>query len=538
MKIRNLSSSNSVAGEGIIRWSMQDEHGDLVHIELLGYHIPTAEVRLLSPQVLLKTIGGQSKQTVHGIKVSLDNGIKLKAEFCPRSNLPVIPLAHEASSKKCFWAQAFGFSANNFQDLNKIRNVLHQSNTNLSQSQKELLLWHQWLSHASVKWIQALMRDRKWLPTNVNKNEPALHTGPFIRTKAGSRAHCCDSSTLHCAACLYAKASTRTPSNLAPRPSTKNNILKRDHLLPGDCVSADHYFSPIIGRLPHTYGREHNGYTCGSLFVDHASGKIFNFSQYSNTAAETIRSAIRLETMASDEGFKIKSYHSDNGIFASPDFKQHCSLQNQKYNFGAVGAKHQNGIAERNIKTVAQWARANMLHLATLWPQYAHAKYWPQAIDYAVWVFNRLPNMESGISPNEIWFSARGTSAVDLPRTHVFGCPVYVLDPALQDGKKIPKWDPCAHLGLFLGFLDLHSSQVPMVLNVTTGRISPQFHVIFDDKFDTVHSLPVDQPLTEQWNQILRLGHDSFTDLDYGEDGEPILPTLLDIARSYSEQRQ
>ncbi len=136
MTIRDLSSSNSVAGEGIIRWSMQDEHGDLVHIELLGYHIPTAEVRLLSPQVLLKTIGGQSKQTVLGIKVSLDNGIKLTAAFCPRSNLPVIPLAHEASSKICFWTQAFGFSANNFQDLNKIRNVLHQSNINLSQSQK------------------------------------------------------------------------------------------------------------------------------------------------------------------------------------------------------------------------------------------------------------------------------------------------------------------------------------------------------------------------------------------------------------------
>ncbi len=115
---------------------------------------------------------------------------------------------------------------------------------------------------------------------------------------------------------------------------------------------------------------------------------------------------------------------------------------------------------------------------------------------------------------------------------------MYVLNPALQDGKKIPKWDPRACLGLFLGFSDLHSSQVPMVLNVTTGWISPQFHVIFDDKFDTVHSLPVDQPLTEQWNQILRLGHDSFTDLDYGEDGEPILPTLLDVTRSYSEQRQ
>ena len=58
MKIKDLSSSNSVAGEGILRWTMQDMHGETVHVELLGYHIPTAEVRLLSPQVLLKTIGG------------------------------------------------------------------------------------------------------------------------------------------------------------------------------------------------------------------------------------------------------------------------------------------------------------------------------------------------------------------------------------------------------------------------------------------------------------------------------------------------
>jgi hypothetical protein len=54
---------------------------------------------------------------------------------------------------------------------------------------------------------------------------------------------------------------------------------------------------------------------CGSLFVDHASGKIFNFPQYSNTADETIKSAVKLEAMARDEGFKIKEYHSYNGIF-------------------------------------------------------------------------------------------------------------------------------------------------------------------------------------------------------------------------------
>jgi hypothetical protein len=241
--------------------------------------------------------------------------------------------------------------------------------------------------------------------------------------------------------------------------------------------------------------------------------------------------------MAREEGFRIKSYHSDNGIFACPEFKQHCSSQKQKYNFGAVGAKHQNGIAERNIKTVAQWARANMLHLATLWPEYANAKYWPQAIDYAVWVFNRLPNMESGISPNEIWSSVRSPSE-EISRSHVFGCPVYVLDASLQDGKKIPKWNPRARLGLFLGFSDLHSSLVPMVLNVSTGFISPQFHVIFDDKFETVHSLPLDQPLDKQWADIFKLGRECFLDIDYDESDRPLLPSLSDLIKEYNAAKE
>jgi hypothetical protein len=148
-----------------------------------------------------------------------------------------------------------GFSIDSLADINTVKNILHQGNTNLSLAQKELLPWHQRLSHASVKWIQAMMQDRKWLPSN-DGNDTALHLGPFIPTKIGSHAHGCNTSTLQCAACLYAKASTRSPTNLAPRPSPKNNILKQNHLQPGDCLSADHYFSPIPGRLPNTFGRK------------------------------------------------------------------------------------------------------------------------------------------------------------------------------------------------------------------------------------------------------------------------------------------
>jgi hypothetical protein len=163
-----------------------------------------------------------------------------------------------------------------------------------------------------------------------------------------------------------------------------------------------------------------------------------------------------------------------------------------------------NGVAERNIKTVAQWAHANMLHLANSWPQYVDPTYWPQAINYATWVFNNLPNMDSGISPNELWSTVRSSNDI-FKQAHVFGCPVYVLDAALQYRKKIPKWSPHACLGLFLGFLEVYSSQVPLVLNVETKKISPQFHVIFNNNFHTVNLLPRNTNINEQWKDILKL---------------------------------
>ncbi len=162
-----------------------------------------------------------------------------------------------------------------------------------------------------------------------------------------------------------------------------------------------------------------------------------------------------------------------------------------------MSARIFNGVAEQNIKTVAQWARTNMLHLATHWHQQANLKFWPQAIDYSTWAFNRLPNVDTGLTPNEIWSSVRNTGN-EFARAHVFDCPVYVLDPTLQDGKKIPKWNLRAWLGMFLGFSECHSSQVPLVLTVTTGKRSPQYHVIFDGKFETVHSLSKDGSVEQQ----------------------------------------
>jgi hypothetical protein len=52
-------------------------------------------------------------------------------------------------------------------------------------------------------------------------------------------------------------------------------------------------------------------------------------------------------------------------------------------------------------------------------------------------------------------------------------------------------------LGQFFGFSDEHSSLVANVRHLTTGYISPQFHVVFDDLFETVNCIGVDDRVVE-----------------------------------------
>jgi len=229
------------------------------------------------------------------------------------------------------------------------------------------------------------------------------------------------------------------------------------------------------------------------------------------------------------EGLHVKEYHSDNGTFSSQGFQADCNAQEQKYSYSGGGAKHQNGVAERNIQTVANWARASLLHAAYRCPAKASVRHWPMTIDYATWVFNRLPQIDTGLSPDEIWSSTRHAHE-DFRRAHVFGCPVYVLEPKLQDGKKIPKWNPRSCLGMFMGFSALHSSLVQLVLNVRTGKISPQYHVIFDDKFETVASLPSNESLSKQWNKLFKLDCEVYLDVEYDQDGTLKTSHLPDLS--------
>jgi hypothetical protein len=81
-------------------------------------------------------------------------------------------------------------------------------------------------------------------------------------------------------------------------------------------------------------------------------------------------------------------------------------------------------------------------------------------------------------------------------------------------------------------------SQVPLVLNIATGHISPQFHLIFNDKFEIVNLLPLDPPFDKQWAQIFQMGCKCFMDIDYDENDRPILPSLSDIMKQYTRAKK
>ena len=73
---------------------------------------------------------------------------------------------------------------------------------------------------------------------------------------------------------------------------------------------------------------------------------------------------------------------------------------------------------------------------------------------------------------------------------HTWSCPIFVLEYLLQGGLTgIPKWEPRAINGVYLGHSPSHTGSVYLVLNTRTGHVSPHYHVVFYDTLSTVEHM-------------------------------------------------
>ncbi len=66
----------------------------------------------------------------------------------------------------------------------------------------------------------------------------------------------------------------------------------------------------------------------------------------------------------------------------------------------------------------------------------------------------------------------------------------FVLNKKLQDGDSIAKWKSRSWIGVYVGHSLAHAGNVPVIYNLYTTHVSPQFHVVFDDQFTTVSTDP------------------------------------------------
>ena len=102
---------------------------------------------------------------------------------------------------------------------------------------------------------------------------------------------------------------------------------------------------------------------------------------------------------------------------------------------------------------------------------------------------------------------------------------MYVLDPKLQDGHKIPKWNQRARRSQYLGVSPNYSSTVGLILNLRTGAITTQYHVLYDDLYSTVPNSengggPDPTRDRDFWLRLISTGIESYLpDLDPNEDG-------------------
>ncbi len=172
-------------------------------------------------------------------------------------------------------------------------------------------------------------------------------------------------------------------------------------------------------------------------------------------ANETVMGKARFEQWLWDMAYaKVKHYHGDNGIFSAEEYCQECIDKGQTQFFSGVGAQHQNARAKRAIQTIMYMAHCFIVHSSLHWTDQGldDILLWPFAVQHAMWLYNRVPNRFSGLTPSPLELLTKSKADHhDLLCSHVWGCPAIVLDPKLQNDQKLPKWNRCARVGQFLG---------------------------------------------------------------------------------------
>ena len=333
----------------------------------------------------------------------------------------------------------------------------------------ELLRYHYKLGHLPFSRLQS-MAEAGLIPKRLSKTKLPI-----------------------CAACNFGKL---TKKNWRSRAKNKRKIIPADR--PGAVVSVDQLESTTHGMIAQLKGKvTHRRYKAATIFVDHYSDASFIHLQETLTSEDTIRAKEAFEAWSRTNGIsQVQHYHCDNGRFTDNAWTIDARKKGQTVTFCGVNAHFQNGRAEKRIRDLRESARTSLHHAMSRWPGVVDLHLWPYALRYANDVHNLMPDKNGN---SRLQKFAKVPIQCNLNNFHSFGCPVYALDSKLAAGQKIPHWNSRSRVGINLGFSLRHARNVALVLNTTTGTVSPQYHVKYDDFFTSVSPTAGNSPTTSLW---------------------------------------
>ena len=349
--VKDISKVNRVRGIGTVLYKFTATNGDLIYLPGLAYHLETADIRLFSPQTYHQLYGGSShldgesvlmklmKQPHlhirHDIEIPIDkNGSNLPmvhgVTLSSREKREVGPHFRSAIRRMdlaCGFGGRWTVPVDEFEwEFGTIAQAMMpcvsvKQNQNLSQGQKELLLWH-WKLGTGMQRIQELMRGHQ----SKDKNVKTTWTPPVIPTKFPQASSC---PIPKCQTTELARGKRRNPKVVRQEAiKEKEAILAWDKYEAGDFVSMDQFVCKTPGRLLQGFGREGeaNRYHGGTIFNDAATGVIWVENQVTLGAGDTLIAKETFDQWLREKAWvEIKHIHSDNGVFTADGFCTDCN---------------------------------------------------------------------------------------------------------------------------------------------------------------------------------------------------------------------
>ena len=132
-------------------------------------------------------------------------------------------------------------------------------------------------------------------------------------------------------------------------------------------------------------------------------------------------------------------------------------------------------------------AHTLLVHGMQMWPTMIDSMFWPFAMKALAERHNKMQIDVMGQTPESILHNVQ-IEDIPVKSYHTLFCPTCVLDACLQSsgGAGPPKWEPCSRIGVYLGHSPFHAGNIALLCNPNTGRVIPQYHVVFDNDFTTV----------------------------------------------------